>query len=178
MCEIMTALAIGSAVFGAVGQIQAANQSAAMQKYNAEVADQNAGLARQEAFARQQQIRAEGDRVLASQAAAFGKAGLQLDAGTPLIVASRTAEDIAYDEELARYQGDVEAISYRNQSRALKSSAKSTRTAGYIGAGATLLSGGVQTWQGLNAPVGGSTFGRKGYSSGQLGGRGMMVGGV
>lgn len=175
MCDVVTALTVAAGVASAGGQIQAAQSSAAMQRYNAAIADQNATLAGQEAFARQQRIRAEGERVLAAQAAAFGKAGAAPGTGTPLLVAMGTAADVADDEQLAGWQGDVEAYSYRNQAAGLRAGAKSTLTQGYIGAGASLLSSGAKVWAGLDKVPG---YGATGRGQTIYGGYGRQVGGV
>jgi hypothetical protein len=117
--------AVGTAV-SVVGAIQGgkAEQSAA---------DFNAASARQEAQARENAQRTAAQRQLGSIRAGVSKSGARME-GTPLAVLSESAANAEIDALNTRYSGQRESALYTARGQ-------NARTAGYLRAGTSLLSG-------------------------------------
>lgn len=130
--------AIGS-IAGAFGANSAANAQAQMLRqlgeaqqkaYNAaaDVDDMNAAITRQQAGVTVEQgnfalrlLKSKGSQVMSSQRAAMGAAGLATTSGTPALILSDTAAQLAMDVEAMRLNNrrskwafDVQATNYRN----------------------------------------------------------------
>lgn len=155
MCELMTILSIGGTLLGAVGQIQQANAQAAASKYNAQVAEMNAGIAEKrakqtiEAGAQQEQMkRQEVQRILGQQQAGMAANGVDVTFGSPLDTLVDTAMLGEMDALTIRtntyrdaYNSRVDAANARAQKTLYEHEAKSAQTGGYIGAMGTVLGG-------------------------------------
>lgn len=175
---IMLAATLASTALGVVSSIQQGKAQAQAHKYNAAVAQNEAIAARQAAAFEADRVRQRRDKVLSSQRAAFGKSGLALE-GSPLALMEDTAAEAELDALVVQHQGSVMAARAESQAALDRMQAKQARTAGYFGAGASVLRG-VSSLAGMYGGGGGTSSGpvRTGYTSGVAGGRGMMVGGV
>ncbi len=159
------ALSVVSALVGAVGQISASQAAASAEEANADQAETEAGLAtersgREAAISlRQGKQQAEaarkgGKRLSSTQQARFGKAGVTLE-GSPMLVLSETIEEAetaalraerAGEEGATRIleRGEDVAQSRKFEANQRRFGAKQTRRAGFLGAGASLLTGGLR----------------------------------
>ena len=115
---------VGTAV-GALGAIQGG-------KADAKAAQYNADSARAEAQARETAQRTAAQRQLGSIRAGVSKSGATM-AGTPLAVLSESASNAEIDALNTRYSGQRESALYEARGR-------NAKTAGYVRAGASLLS--------------------------------------
>jgi hypothetical protein len=136
----MGASASTAATLGTVGSIAGAvgtgiSVISAIQggKADAKVAQYNADSARAEAQARETAQRTAAQRQLGSIRAGVSKSGATM-AGTPLAVLSESAANAEIDALNTRYSGQREAALYESRGR-------NTRTAGYVRAGTSLLTG-------------------------------------
>ena len=139
-----------SALVGAAGAISSGRQQAAANRYNAQVAEQNAERA---VLTSEAEAAREGDRNrrrLASSANAFGASGLALE-GTPLDVMADLASEAALDEQIIRWRGRTQAQGLRTQAAQDRAAASRATTAGYAQAGATLLTAGARLGSGLGS---------------------------
>ena len=160
MSFIPMALMIGGTAMKMIGDIKASQSQAAAQEYNAKVAMAQAemtrragefeiaGLKQVGAYEETKLKRAKG-RMTSAQRARYAKAGVLLE-GSPLEVIADTAAqyemDIAanrYNMQLgittAKYGAEVGVSKAKSEAQYLKQAAGRTRTAGYWGAGRTLL---------------------------------------
>ena len=135
---VITIIAAGVQAYGQYKQSQ---QQAAVYKYNAQVAQNNAASSRNAAAIDMYQIREKNKRVLATQRARYAKANLQLSMGSPLEIMAASARQGELDAQVARYRGELGAAGYEAQASLLISQAKSIRQAGVISATSSLLSG-------------------------------------
>ena len=140
MCEPMTAISAVTAVVGAISTIQQGRAQAASARYNAQIHERNAVIARQQAAAEARRVRDAGARVLGQQRAAFAASGAAAQ-GTPLDVLGDTAAGIELDALTARYVGEVEATDYIARANLLRSEARSAMRSAAFGAGTSLLIG-------------------------------------
>lgn len=137
-----TAAAAGVSTYAAVEQGKTQRE---IGKYNQQVAENQAEVARQAAAQREEQHRDQIRRLSARQAAAYGAAGVEIGEGSPLLVMSDTAKQGALDALRIRYGGEAQATGYESQGQLAGYTSQRAAQASYVGAGATLLSGAAQT---------------------------------
>lgn len=147
---IYAAAAAGTAVStvsAAHAQAQSQRSNAAMEDYNAQVATQQAQIARQNAGAREDAQRRAGDQKNAKLRAAAAESGFDPGSGTIGLVQEQSADKSELDALMIRYAGNLEARGYNSETvlnqyraNALRSNAADTTRGGYVGAAAGLLS--------------------------------------
>ena len=141
MCDVATAVMIGSAAFGAYGQMQQADYHSQVAKNNAIIADQQAtdALKRGEEDERQHRLRVEA--LKGEQRSALAANGVILDDGSALDILADTAEQGELDALTIRNNAEREAYGHRVQAGNFRSEASAAKSSGYMSAGSTLLSG-------------------------------------
>lgn len=128
MCDPVTALAVGGAIFGAIGQVQQLNSASA-------VANANAQQAIISANADEQKQRDQLKRLLGSQQAGYGASGVASDSGSPLDVAADTAAQGEIDALTIRYNGQIRANASRYQASADQAAIPGAILTGAVNAG-------------------------------------------
>lgn len=158
MCEPLTGMmilggisALGTAA-SVAGSIQQGKQQEKVAEYNAAVAEQGAIAEEQKAAYEEEAHRKKVKSILSSQQAAYGATGVDME-GSPLLVMEDTAAQGELDALAIRYGGDVAAAQKRSQANLYRMQGKNARTAGYINAGTSLLTGA--------ANIGNSLYGYK-----------------
>ena len=134
------ALAIG-AVTGAAGALQSGKAQQQMAEYNAAVAENTAAQERQAAKIEQEAHSERLRKLLSSQRARAGAGGVAVDTGSPLSTAAEDAELGELDRLRIGYGGEVKATRAYSQAALDRLQGRQARTAGYYGAGSTLLTG-------------------------------------
>lgn len=145
--EIAAALAtVASGVVSAAGAMSAGKAQANAANYEAQLADRNAKIARNQAEAEQEDQRRENIRQRGAIRAAYGASGIEM-AGSPLDVLSDTALEQELDVARIGYRGELKAIGEADKAEMARVSASNAKQAGAIGAisaitktGASLLS--------------------------------------
>jgi len=134
-------LAIGGSVLSAIGSIQGANAQADALERNAQVARVNAGsaLAQSEAEAARQER--DNRRRIATAVNAGAASGVDVASGSPLDLMADLAAEASLDEQITRWRGARQANASLTQGRQQLDQAGQTRTAGFMSAGTTLLTG-------------------------------------
>lgn len=140
---IAAAAALASSVVSAGGAVYSGQMQKQAADYNAQVSNVNALMAENKAKADEQAHRAMVAKILSSQKALYGKSGLSME-GSPLLVMEDTAIQGELDALTIRYGGDVAAAQARSQANIQRMQGSAARTASYITAGSTLLSGASQ----------------------------------
>ncbi|MBT9138744.1 MAG: hypothetical protein DDT31_01319 [Syntrophomonadaceae bacterium] len=157
MSVVAAVASVASAAIGAFSSISAGRAQARMAAYNARIANQNAELAiaQMDIAKKQKEIMAARHRrgvekTLGAQRAAWSKAGVDM-AGTPLLVAAETEFEADLDAMAIRYAATVEqgqllaqAAGQRQEATLQRMAGRAAKTAGYIGAGTSLLTGAGQ----------------------------------
>ena len=168
---------LGSGV-GAISSIrQGSAQAAALKsqaagaRYNQQVAEMNAQSVERARDYQTQLQREKNQRLLGAQKVGYGKGGVTME-GTPLEVMADTASDQEKDIIAQRYNYDIQSWRYRSQAgqygfEADRSTSMATgaTTAGYFGAGTTLLTGIGRAVAPFMGSGPGSKFGSEGYGS-------------
>ena len=161
-------MAISTAV-SAAGAIAQGNAARSAASFNAAVARQDEAIARAIAAADAARQRSQANRLAGRQRAAIGASGITPE-GSPLDVMADSALEAELDALTTRYRGELQARGYGSEAMLQKMRGNAARQAGYIGAGAALLSGARQLdWESMFAPAarGG---GRDTYGISYLGG--------
>ena len=131
----------GASLIGAVSSVAQGNQAASLANYNSEVSRNDAIATENAAAVEERQHRKRVDRLLSTQRARAGAAGIDPLEGTPLLLMGETVEEGEIDALAIRYSGSVEAARHRSQAAADELQAKSFRAGGFYGAGTSLLTG-------------------------------------
>ena len=137
---LSTTLMAGGTALGAMGQISASRQEAALMDANAKASVQDAKNQQEAAKDAAYELSRERRRLLGTQASLIGMSGAGF-VGSPLDVMANTAGEYERDILKVGYMGDVKAGNSMFESTINKWGAKQRRQAGMIGAGGTLLSG-------------------------------------
>jgi hypothetical protein len=193
----MAAIPVGyliaaSAAMSAVGAIQQGQAAAAQgraqqqaQQYNAIVKQQNAALARQQAGAREEQQRRGARQVLGQQRAALAQAGIGMG-GSALDIEEQSAVRAELDALSIAYEGDLQASGLLAAAQqdiymgeVAKARGDNARTASYVSAGASILSGAASygAYRGgfAGSPSGGFDTGYRGQAFPVSGGQSISV---
>lgn len=136
---LFTALSFAGGALGAVGQIAAGQAEARAAKYNAKVQEQQARQEREAAAVEAEDFRREERRKQAAAGAARAATGVT-GAGSPLLVDEATVREIALGASRYRYRGAVRSNRLMQEAELSRMRGKAASTAGYIGAGSSLLS--------------------------------------
>lgn len=148
-------LMAASTAMTAAGAIQQGQAAAAQgraqqqaQQYNAVVKEQNAALARQQAGAREEQQRRQARQVLGQQQAALAQAGIGVGFGSALDIEEQSMVRAELDALTIAYEGELQAkglLAAAQQDlyygEVAKARGENERTASYMSAGASILSG-------------------------------------
>lgn len=166
MCDLTLALALGSTVLGAAGQVQQASAQSSADKYNAQVAAMNAKIESDKAkdaiergAQQEQQKRLATSQLMGKQRAALAASGVDLSFGSPLDTLIDTAKMGEVDALNIRTNSYREAYAYRvnsansaSQAEMYKSKAASDTAGGYLGAIGTILGGGSKAYGAYKSP--------------------------
>lgn len=140
LAAIGPALSLVSGAVGAIGAIQAGNAQAAAANYNAQVQEQQARVAMDQASAQAAIEARKGRQIAAAAEAGAMESGLTLT-GTTNAVINQARDEANMNVLLAMYDGSLKATGYRNNAALDRANAKSSRVAGYFGAATSMLGG-------------------------------------
>lgn len=142
-----TASGLGTAL-QALGVVASAGASVAggisannVAQHNAKIAENNATAARQQAAYEADIQRGRQRQIIGAQRAAGAASGLDITQGTPVAVLGDTAKAGEMDILARLYSGESAASAYENDAQNFRAGGKAQRTAGFINAGTSLLSG-------------------------------------
>lgn len=142
-----------SGLAGAGSSLMGGNATAAADRYQAQVAQNNAARSAQAADVVQQQgqVQAQsyyqqGDQRMAAARAGYGASGVDVNSGSALDAQSSIARTTAQNVNAVGYDADVQAVGYRNQAANYQTqagldlaSARQAKTAGLLGAASSLI---------------------------------------
>ena len=137
-----------SAAVGAAGAISAGRASEKAAKYNAEVAEQDAIAAQKKATYDESIHRDKVKRLLSTQRAITGKAGLSMT-GSPLLATLDTVEKGELDALAIRFGADISSQRSLSSAAASRLEGSAASTASKFKAGSTLLSGAARSYSAL-----------------------------
>lgn len=133
-------LIAGGAVLAGAGAIYGGYKQKQALEYNAKLAEQSAEQAKVKAAYDEAAHRENVAKFISSQRAEYGKSGVEMS-GSPLLVIKDTIAKSELDALAIRYGGEIEARQLRSKGAGLRAEGQTARTAGYLGAGSSLLTG-------------------------------------
>lgn len=137
----LAVMSLVSAGVGAYGAQASASAQADAANYNAAVAKNNAASAAQQANFDAQQIRDRNKRLLAEQRNAFAANGFDPESGSAVDVRSDSSLQGEMQALMAIYTGRTSANASDAQAKLFRMNAGNAETAGYIGVASNLLGG-------------------------------------
>lgn len=145
MAALPVILLAASTAIGAVSAISQGNAAAAADRYNAQMADQNAVAAQQQAEASAAIQKEQSRKAIGASVAAYGGSGFTVE-GTPLDILANSASTAERDRQNILYKGQLQAAGYQSQAELDRASASNAETSGYMSAAGILVGGGAKAW--------------------------------
>lgn len=142
--ETATLLAYAAAASAAVGTysaIQQGEQADAMGEYQQRQAEADAAIRESEAMVQARQIRKAADQQRAAARAALASSGVTVGAGTAELIDKDINANAQQDALTAIYNGNTAALQTRQEGAISKIAGSNARSAGYMNAASTALSG-------------------------------------
>jgi len=136
----LTLMLIGTALNVGGGLLASRDQQKADRR-NAAIADQNARLTRQQGAQNEAAQRRGASQLFGEQRAAFVQSGIDPSSGSALDVQDQSAAFSELDAMTIRYEHEMRALGLLSDAQQYRQDAKDTQRAGYLNAGAGLLSG-------------------------------------
>jgi hypothetical protein len=128
-------------LFGAYGQYQAGEESAAVAKYNQQVKEREAQAAEQRSLIESRKQARAAARKMSELQAGLGASGALTTSGAPLKIMSEQAKESELENLEIGLEGSTEAQRLRSEGKMLRREGESQRRASRISAGSTLLTG-------------------------------------
>lgn len=167
------------AAVAAYAAYEQGQQAQEVQKYNAKVQENRAIEETQRAAFDAQRSREQSRRILANQRAVYGSSGVDVAAGSPLLVMADSAKQAELDAQVILSGGQARASDAWARANIARYQGKAAAQAGTINAGTTLLSGATRaygTYAGTGGGGGGGSMvdwsGSSAYASYRAGERG------
>jgi hypothetical protein len=136
-------MTVAAAAMSAASSIQQGKQASAAAKFNADMQNRNAGIARQQAAAEEEKQRRLGYMRQGAARAAYGASGVAIE-GSPLDILEQSAAQEELDALNIRYRGAIGAQSAEGQAALSSMRGDAAMQAGYMGAGSAILLGGAR----------------------------------
>lgn len=134
-------IAATSAFTGMVGQIRAGQAAAVQAAFQARIFEQQAAFTRQRSARQEAVFRRDIRRFRGTQRSLLAKGGAKLEEGSPLLLQVETAGQAELEALTIRAGGDITSARLRQRAILTRMAGSSARTAGFVGAGASLLTG-------------------------------------
>jgi hypothetical protein len=148
MCLDPTTFAVAGGATGALGSILGGFQNSTAAKYAASIAQTNATTALDEGAAQGAQIGQRVQRQIGQTRSYFGGANLNVQKGSPLMLQASSAAEGNIDKQLAMAGSLNQAAGQNAQAGYDEERSTESLTAGWLGAGTSMLYG-LSRWNGL-----------------------------
>lgn len=133
-------IGLAGGLMQAQGTRQAGRDAEAAFNINAQIARENADLAREAADDDILSLKRLAYRTEGGIRAGYGASGVSSTSGSAMDVLADSMAQAALDQNRRRYQGELEARDFMNQARTGQAAGKAARTAGNYGAAGQVLS--------------------------------------
>lgn len=133
-------IGLAGGLVSAQGTRQAGRDAEAAFNVNAQIARENADLAREAADDDILSLERLAYRTEGGIRAGYGASGVSATSGSAMDVLADSMAQAALDQNRRRYQGELEARDFMNQARTGQAAGSAARTAGNYGAAAQVLS--------------------------------------
>jgi purine-nucleoside phosphorylase len=134
-----------AAAVSAAASVYSGYQQSQANKYNAEVAQQNAEQARLDGMAAADQQRRDNQRKFGASQAAYGASGVDME-GSPLSVMDDQFNEGTLSVLMQQHNAETKQNYYRNQSTGSQFAASQALAGGFVQGGAALIGGGAKAY--------------------------------
>lgn len=131
-------LIVGAAI-AAVGAVRSATAKAQADRYNGEIATQNAAIATSQGEAAAQAQQRDAERQIGRGVAAYGASGVSVDSGSPTDVLADSARSAMLDNLTVRYNATLRGTAYKDQAALDTTEAANDTTSGYLNAASSVV---------------------------------------
>ena len=131
-------------ILSSMGSLAKGEANAQAAEYNQAIAKQNADIANQQGEAAMQSQQRSAARTMGAMRANYGASGVQSDSGSAMDVWADSARMATLDMLTIKYNSDLKAQGFTQQSKIMGMAADNARTASYYEAYATLEQGAMQ----------------------------------
>jgi hypothetical protein len=148
-------LMLAGSALSSVGAISQANAAQASASYNAQLRENDARIATNQASQDAAQVRRQGLLTQGQAVAAYGASGVSTDEGSPLDVLSMSASQAKLAEETVLYHGRLKASGYQQAAALERVSGQTAKEQGYLNAARYIIGGAGQagaTYATVNRP--------------------------
>lgn len=135
------AVMAAAALVSAYSSYQQGQANAEAANYNRKVADENAQMTEAQGQAAVEAQRRNQQRQIGAAVAAYGASGVDPSGGSPMDVLQASVREATLDQATTKYNYDVRATAYRNQSSLAGMQADNASTAGTLNALGSLANG-------------------------------------
>ncbi len=140
----MAAAIIGGAGLEAAGSLIESKEQQRALEAEAEAAEQNAFMAREEGRINSERQQAEAQQVFGSMKAGYAASGVTSDSGSVLEVLRQSYTNAESDRLNILYGAEMEAVNYENRAQAARYAASQTKKMAGFRAFTSLFRGGAQ----------------------------------
>ena len=138
--SLATTLGTLGTVLGIAGALGKGNAARAAGDYNAQIAEQNAILARQQSAEEERRFRIDASKRMGAMQAAYSASGVTLE-GSPMDVLEESFYTAEMDALTIRQGGRASAAAYKSEAQLSHMQGRAGQQAGYTSAAAELLRG-------------------------------------
>lgn len=135
------AVAFAGKGLAALGDLRQGNANANISEYNAQVANQNAGIVQAQGAEQERRARVQASKVMGGMSAAYGASGVG-PTGSAMDVMRNSAANAELNALTIRNASDIKATALRNEAALDYYRAGNDRVAGYMNAASDLIAGG------------------------------------
>lgn len=146
MCTGLEIVLLVGAIAGTAGAVQQGQAAKKASNYNAQLAEQNAVLARKQAAEEERRFRISAGKRRGAMEAAYAAAGVTLE-GSPSDILAEDLYTSELDALTIREGGEASASAYESQARLDRMYGSAQQTASYYSAASELLSGGTAAYK-------------------------------
>jgi hypothetical protein len=140
MAAAIPVMAVAGGMLNAAGAVNKGQAEQLSQYYQANIAEQNAVLTRQQSAEDERRARVMGRKMLGDARTAYASSGVQME-GSALDVLQESAANAELDALTIRYKGEVAARGYENEANFRRSAGNKAMDAGYLSAAGSLMAG-------------------------------------
>ena len=144
MTSILAATALVGGGITAFGQFKEGQEAKEAADFNAQIAEQEAGLVRQGAALNLYRQRKQLDIVTGRQVAGFARAGVSVATGTPLDVVADSISNAELEIDIGQFNAEQEARLRESRAKELRRTGRQAARIGTTQAVGTLLTTAVQ----------------------------------
>ena len=139
LTSVLAVASLAGGVMSAFGEAKQGKEIQQAQNFNAQIAEQEAGVVRQNAVLNEYRQRKSLTQNVGAMTAAYAKSGVSVSTGSPLDVIADSISNAELDISISKYNSEAEARNKESQAKMMRWQGLQAQNLGYAKAGSTLL---------------------------------------